>query len=92
MRCSADCAPVVATPSADFSRADLHACDVHALKDHRPCKARLFDEVALFVLREASTIGLGASMPHAGTPRQPRANRGIPIRGVETDRGMLLSA
>ena len=25
-------------------------------------------------------------------PRQPRANRGIPIRGVETDRGMLLSA
>ena len=33
-----------------------------------------------------------ARMPHAGTPRQPRANRGIPIRGVETDRGMLLSA
>ena len=55
VQCSADLTSFIAPPSPHFTRADLHACnDVHSLKDHRPCKARLFDEIAIFVLKEAT--------------------------------------
>ena len=51
--CSADLAR--ARPDATFDRAALHRmADVHALKEDRPARAKLFDELALAVLRRAT--------------------------------------
>lgn len=53
--CSEDFADVVAPPSADFTRDKLHSSNtIHAFKDHRPSKARFFDEIAIFLLNEAN--------------------------------------
>lgn len=80
--CSDDLAEVVAPPDPNFDRAELfRMLDVHALTEHRPCKARFFDEIALHLLREA-TAEVGKWLGSDGAPIGALLLDGVDPRGA----------
>ena len=53
--CSNDLAPP--SPPLDYDRAELRAQpSMHELREHRPTRAKIFDEVALYVLERATKV------------------------------------
>lgn len=86
VQCSDDLVTLVAPPSPHFTRAQLMACqNVHALKDHRPCKARFFDELAIFMLKEATEAV--ARWKTNGHDAGALLLDGVDVRGAELSAG-----
>ena len=86
VHCSDDLVTLVAPPSPHFTRAHLLACqNVHALKDHRPCKARFFDEIAIFMLKEATDAV--ARWKANGHDAGALLLDGVDVRGAELPAG-----